>query len=335
MKNLAVNPYSDQKSIAQGKLQALRQAMTEVASPLLNEPHEMDIFMNRRFLSTLAVIFPSFCVFSSPVEAATEIVPPLVTLTAAKPVGVLNITNDRNVAAGYNIEAFGWKQESDGKILLPPTTGIRVEPAKLELPAHGSAQVRVIAQVPAPAPGEAEKVYRIRISEQSDRKRAKTEKDVQIIASFSLPVFQKPPKVAYKGRLSTSPIIDGKLVFIVHNDGTEHTYIGQATVSGQDKVGKEVFRIKRRGWYVLAGGKLEFKASISAKDCRHSPLITIAARVLESDKTWQTTITPDRTQCGAGTVSEFPTPGLEKMPISFKPGDPMPGGLKPLSAPLK
>lgn len=157
--------------------------------------------MNRRLFTTLAAAFFGFFALSSPAEAATGIVPPFVTLTAAKPVGVLTITNDRGVPAGYDIEAFGWKQEPDGKVLLPSTTGIRVEPTVLNIPAHGSAQLHVTALVPAPPPGSAEKVYRIRISERSDRKREKTEKDVQLIASFTLPVFQKPKDTAYKGRL--------------------------------------------------------------------------------------------------------------------------------------
>jgi|GEM_PF-1542434 len=285
--------------------------------------------MNGRFFIILAVTFFSLVETSSPARAATEIVPPRVTLTAANPVGVLTITNDRNIQTGYDIEVFGWAQEPDGKVLLTPTTNIRAEPAALDIQAHGSAKLRVIALVSPPPPGSAEKVYRIRISERPDRQRDETEKDVQVIAWFSLPVFHKPEKTTYKGRLSVGPIADGKLTFAVHNDGTEHTYIGRALVSGQDGTGKEIFSIERQGWYVLAGGKLEFKAAIAAEDCLRSHLVTVTARVLESDDGLSASVTPNKALCGDGKVSEFPIPGLKKMPEGFKLGDALPNAPTP------
>jgi len=290
--------------------------------------------MNKRLFSTFAaMLFGLLGLFPS-AQAGTGINPPLVTLTADNREGVLTITNDRDVVAGYDIEALGWEQEDDGKVLLPPTEGIRVEPASLDIPAHGSAQIRVTALVPAPQAGHAEKVYRLRIVERGDRKREESEKDVQVIASFTLPVFYKPLETIHVGRLTTTPVTNGKIDFTVFNSGTEHTYVGEASVTGKDQSGKQVFRIQRQGWYVLANGLLTFKAALSGEDCQASRTITIAARVLESDEIWATDIVPDPAQCGDGTVSEFPTVGLKQMAKSFKPGDKMPGGTKPL-LPLK
>ncbi|MBL4691955.1 MAG: molecular chaperone [Magnetovibrio sp.] len=286
--------------------------------------------MNNHFISLLTATVFAFLGLCVTAQAGTGITPPRVTLTADNIEGVLTITNDRDVAAGYDIEALGWEQEDDGKVLLPPTKGIRVEPSSLDIPAHGSAQIHITALVPAPESGHAEKVYRLRIIERGDRKREDSEKDVQVISSFTIPVFQKPLETAHIGRLTNQPLADGTLNFTVHNSGTEHTYVGEASVTGKDAKGVETFRIKRQGWYVLANGRLTFKAALSGEDCRSSRTITLAARVLESDETWVTDITPDPAQCGDGTVSEFPTGGLKKMPVGFKPGDQMPGGLKPL-----
>ncbi len=290
--------------------------------------------MNKRLFSALVAMIVGFLGLCPAAQAGTEINPPRITLTADNPVAVLTITNDRNVAAGYDLEALGWEQEADGKVLLPPTNAIQVGPASLDIPAHGSAQVRVTAVASAPKPGSAENVYRIRIVERSDRTREENEKDVQVIASFTLPVFQKPLKTAHIGRLTSAPVANGALTFTVHNAGTEHTYVGEASLTGRDKSGKQVFRINRQGWYVLANGKLEFKAVLAREDCLRSRTITVAAQVLESDETWSTDITPDAAQCGDGTFSEFSTFGLKKMPKGFKPGDEMPGGMKPLP-PLK
>ena len=73
---------------------------------------------------------------------------------------------------------------------------------------------------------------------------------------------------------------------------------------------------------------------LAREDCLRSRTITVAAQVLESDEMWSTDITPDAAQCGDGVTSEFPVPGMKKLPQGFKPGDPMPEGSKPLSAPL-
>lgn len=182
--------------------------------------------MNKRLFSALAAMIVGFLGLCQLAHATTEIIPPRVTLTADSPVAVLTITNDRDVPAGYDIEAFGWEQEADGKVLLPPTNAIRVEPTSLDIPAHGSAPLKVTALVPAPKPGSAESVYRIRIAERADRAREENEKDVQMIASFTLPVFQKPLKTTHIGRLTSSPVANGALTFTVHNAGTEHTYVG-------------------------------------------------------------------------------------------------------------
>ena len=292
--------------------------------------------MKYRFISLITAVITvafSFLGLGGIAQAGTGINPPRVTLTTDNPESVLTITNDRDVAAGYDIEALGWEQEDNGKVLLPATKGIRVEPTSLDIPAHGSAQIRVTALVPAPEIGHAEKVYRLRITERPDRKREDSEKMIQVITSFTLPVFLKPLETAHIGRLTSLPLTDGKLNFTVHNRGTEHTYVGEASVTGQDAMGIETFRIKRQGWYVLADGLLKFKAVVSGEDCRASHTITIAARVLDSDETWKTAFTPDIAQCGNGQVSEFPVKGLKKMPKGFKPGDTLPKGMKPLSAP--
>jgi len=272
------------------------------------------IFINGRLFPTLTAALLGLLVASPTAKAGgTDIIPPFVTLTEAQPMGTLTILNDRGVSAGYDVEAFGWEQEPDGKVLLLPTSGIRLKPTKVNIPAHGNVRIQVTAQIPAPPPGSPENVYRIRISEHSDREREETEKVVQTISSFTIPVFQKPDKTAYKGRLSLGAIANGVLDFAVHNDGTEHTYVGQAIVHGQDETGREIFRIQRQGWYVLPNGRLEFKASLASEDCRKSSLITIEAHVLESSDAWMASLTPDATQCGDSKVSEFPIPGMKKI----------------------
>lgn len=152
-------------------------------------------------------LLPVLVLWLSPALAATDIEPPFVTMTAGASVAILTITNDRTVPAGYDIEALGWEQKPDGTVLLPPTTGIRVEPANLDIPAHGSDQVRVTTIAPAPQAGEPEKVYRIRIRERAERAREEAEKDVQMIATVTLPVFQPPPEAAPQAGVEAQPLV--------------------------------------------------------------------------------------------------------------------------------
>ena len=247
-------------------------------------------------------------------HAETALDPPFITITVDEPVGTLTITNNRSVAAGYEIEAFGWEQEPNGRVLLPPTEGIRVEPTSIELPPHGRAEVRVLALVPAPSIGEAELVYRIRVSERPDRARMEAEQDFQVFSTFILPVFQRPPDAAPHGRLSSAQLVAGELRFTVYNDGTGHAYVREVRVTGEDKVGQEVFRIQRQGWYVLPQGELRFMAAVSSEDCRRSQSILIEAYALKSDAVWRASLTPEPPLCGNKDHSEFPIPGLQRLP---------------------
>lgn len=248
--------------------------------------------------------------FSLPALAATNIQPPMATLTADNPSTLLTIGNERGVPAGYEIEALGWEQTATGEVLLPPTTGIRVEPASLDIPPNGTAQVRITA---LDSPGNAEKVYRVRVRERPGREREQGEEQVQVLAVVTLPVFLVPPRAEVKGRLEAKALTKGKLGFTVVNSGTVHTYVGDVAVSGQGKDGRPVFEIHRRGWYVLADGRLEFTAALSAKDCRASKRIDIVARALQSDDTWHASVEPAPGQCGNGKVTEFPSPDMKRL----------------------
>lgn len=269
-----------------------------------------------------------------PAIAGTDIQPPFVTVTASQPAATITVTNDRTVPAGYDIEAVGWEQKPDGEVLLPPTSGIRVNPGRLDIPAHGSGQVRVTALAAAPRPGEAEKVYRVRIRERSDRRREPSEKQVQMIATITLPVFQRPPAVAALPRVEARPVEDGRLGFAVVNAGTGHTYVREATVTGRDAAGRQVFAIRRHGWYVLAHGRLEFTAALAAADCRQSRTIAIAAYALDGGAVWRATLTPDPRRCGHGTVSGFPRPGMATDLLPGQPGQPPPP-VVPVLSPAK
>lgn len=133
-------------------------------------------------------------------------------LTADQPSTVLTIGNERGVPAGYEIEALGWEQTPAGEVLLPSTTGIRVEPASLDIPANGTAQLRVTA---LDRPGTTEKVYRIRVRERADRQREQGEEDVQVLAVITVPVFLAPSQAEVKARRSApsaprSPALYGR-----------------------------------------------------------------------------------------------------------------------------
>jgi len=266
------------------------------------------------FLLAALTLF-GFLGLSSAATAGTEIIPPRITLTADQTVDVLTIINHRTVTVSYDLDAHEWNQKPDGRMFLPPTENIRVEPTHLEIPPKGRAQIRITAVSPAPVAGEAEQVYRISVQEGADRLLEKNETKVKVVSKFTLPVFQKPLHVAHHGRLSSTPLINGALNISVHNTGTGHTYVGNAVLTGQDETGAEIFRITRTGWYVLANGQLEFKVHIAAKDCHRSKIITASAQVLDSDETWQTTISLDKTQCGDKTMSEFPIAGFTNAPI--------------------
>ncbi len=271
--------------------------------------------MRGRFLVALWV----FLVGGSSARAATDIQPPFVTVTAEKTVETVTVTNDRGVAAGYEIEALGWEQKADGEVLLPATDGIRVEPASLDIAPHGRAEIRVTTVAPPPKEGEAEKVYRIRIRERPDRPREDSEQQIQMIATVTLPVFQVPPRAAPQARLEAGPLGKGRLSLAVVNDGTAHTYVREVTMTGQDAKGNTVFSINRNGWYVLAHGRLEFAAALSARDCRRSSTLAMTAHPLEGDEVWSTTITPDHRQCGRGKDTEFSIPGMVRLPAKLGP----------------
>lgn len=248
-----------------------------------------------------------------PAQASTNIQPPMVTLNADNPVATLTIGNERGVPAGYEIEALGWDQTPTGEVILGATPGIRVEPTSAVVPANGRIELKVTALEPAPAAGQAEKVYRLRVRERADREREAGEEQVQVLAVITLPVFQKPPHAEPRTAVETKPLADGRLDFAVVNGGTEHAYVREVAVSGRDKTGREVFAIRRPGWYVLAGGRLEFTARLSAKDCRASKTVAIVATPLRGGDALRAETAVSPRLCGRDAESAFDTPGMAKL----------------------
>jgi P pilus assembly chaperone PapD len=227
----------------------------------------------------------------------------------------LDVTNDRDVPVTYEFSAFAWEQRPDDEMVLTPSADITATPDSLTVGPHEKALVKV--ELAPRAASEVERTYRVKIREASVP-RAQDEM-MQMLAAMTVPVFVVPEGANASGGIDIAPIKNGKLEFAVQVTGNAHVFVKDVEVSGQDKTGQDTFRFNQAAWYILAGGRRDFHAQLSRKDCNKAAAMKIRAQLLDGGS-WEKSIEIDKKVCGKERVTGFPQPSLGG--ISAPPGLP-------------
>jgi fimbrial chaperone protein len=207
-----------------------------------------------------------------------RIVPIQVRLSPAGPRGILTLENHSDEALRFQVTAFAWDQDVDGKMNLVPTEDVRVFPMLVSVPAGEERKFRVIALTRA---GAVEKSYRVFFDELPPLETSADvgNKSIRVLTRMGIPVFLEPIKAVTQVQLEDATFARGRISFSVQNPGTVHATLQGVRVTGFDAKGKTMFADQAEGWYLLAGGARRFEFRVSKERCRDVRRLSVEATV--------------------------------------------------------
>jgi fimbrial chaperone protein len=188
---------------------------------------------------------------------------------------LLVLRNDGNEAVRYQVSAHAWAQGPRGEMELSPTKDIVFLPALFALKPGEERNVRIGVATPF---GNVEKTYRVFVEELPPaEKPSQPVSQVRVLTRVGVPVFLAPAQVLERRSIEGISVAHGLFHFKVTNGGTAHFREETVRVRGLDTTGKELFAREQRGWYVLAGGSLDYDVELP-KEC--AGLATLVAQVI-------------------------------------------------------
>jgi fimbrial chaperone protein len=206
-----------------------------------------------------------------------RIVPVQVRLSPAGPRGILTLENHSDEALRFQVTAFAWEQDADGKMKLEPTEDVRVFPMLVSVPPGEERKFRVVALTRA---GAVEKSYRVFFDELPPLETPATPRQgIRVLTRMGIPIFLEPVKSVAQVRVDEPSFASGRISFSVQNPGTVHAMLEGVRVTAFDATGKTVFTEQAKGWYLLAGGERRFEFGLSKQGCRDVRRLSVEATV--------------------------------------------------------
>jgi fimbrial chaperone protein len=209
-------------------------------------------------------------------DAALGVTPTGITLSAAHPTDLLNLTNQSQDQARYQVSVFAWKESPAGETQLDPTEEIVAFPPLLTIGANQSRNIRIGFSL---RPGAEERTYRVIVQELPEAPKPGAPVQIKVLTKLSIPVFVAPAAPRVDARIEAPALAQGVLSFAVANTGTAHLQFSNIKVAAKGAQGQS-FDVATPGWYVLPGGRRLYRVNIASADCRGPQQFTIEA---ESD----------------------------------------------------
>jgi fimbrial chaperone protein len=190
--------------------------------------------------------------------------PTQVFLTGKATSALLTVRNESEDTLRFQLSAFAWDQSPSGELLLAPTQDIVFYPALITLAPNEERKVRIGRTT---AMGDKEKTYRIFVEEMPPLEEAGASgAAVHMLTKMGIPIFVRPGKETSTATISGLERQGDVVHFSLSNSGTVHFIPQQVTVKGMSG-DRTVFEQKLDGWYVLAGGRRDFKAAVPKDTC--------------------------------------------------------------------
>ena len=169
---------------------------------------------------------------------------------------MLTLRNDGAETMRYQVSATSWNQTSRAELQLSPTTEIVFFPGLFTLKPGEERNVRIGVGTPF---GLVEKTYRVFVEELPPTERpAQASSEVRVLTRVGVPVFLAPSRALERRTIENLAASGGHASFRVSNQGTIHFREDSVQLRGVDAAGSVLFEREQRGWYVLAGGSLDY-----------------------------------------------------------------------------
>lgn len=188
--------------------------------------------------------------------------------------GVITVANDSAGKYSYQMKAFEWTQDKDGKDVYTETNDIIFFPRLMSVESKDQKIIRVGTKVPR---ADTEKTYRLFI-EDITRPPATGGATVTFAIRFGVPIFFKPLKEDVRGALERPNVDKGTIAIPVRNVGNSHFVVQKITVSGIGPRNETVFSKELPGWYILTGTVKRYTMEIPREACPKTARIDIEAR---------------------------------------------------------
>lgn len=227
----------------------------------------------KTLITTRLLIAIFFLVASTTISLAGEwrVMPIRLEFDQGAKSGAITVVNDGNEKINFQLKAFEWTQDSEGKDVYTETSEIVYMPKIMALDGKDERVIRAGIKFPAVA---REKTYRLFI-EEIPQPRKEQGTNVAIAIKFGVPIFVKPLKEEVKGEIVKAGLAKGTLTAIISNSGTVHFNIGSLIIRGKDATGAEVFSKQLKGWYLLSGSQRQYSTPIASDECTRSARLEI------------------------------------------------------------
>lgn len=177
--------------------------------------------------------------------------------------GILTVSNGTSDKISYQMKAFEWIQDAEGKDKYAETADIIFFPKMMVVEPGDKKIIRAGMKVPR---ADREKSYRLFIEEIPKPQKAEGA-HITFAIRFGVPIFFKPVKEEFKGVIEKVSMDKGLLTVPIKNIGNSHFVIQTITVKGVDSNKETVFSRGLPGWYLLNGVARQYTTEIPRELC--------------------------------------------------------------------
>ena len=183
----------------------------------------------------------------------------------------MTVRNEGDERLRLQINVMAWDQGKDGEMALKPTHDIIFYPTLLTVDPGAQRNLRVGTKVSAVAK---EQSYRILVEELPSNVKLQGN-GVRIVTKMSIPIFIKPAKAEVKNVIERIALRGADVSFDVKNQGNVHIQPREVRVKAIGADGSVQLERKIPGWYILAGGRREYRFDIPKGGCSKIKDLTI------------------------------------------------------------
>ena len=186
----------------------------------------------------------------------------------------VNVFNGGDTELRFQIRAYEWTQDAEGKDLLEETDELYFYPRMMTLNAKSQKIIRTgIKQ----AGGSLERSYRLFIQEIPGRIKEDS-LGVSVAVRFGVPVFVRPGEPRARLEFENSRITNDGIQTRARNAGNVNVAIEKIVFSGFDSLGSKQFVKELKGWYLLHGSTRLYAVSVPGISCDTVKKVTLSAR---------------------------------------------------------
>ncbi|MFQ5441192.1 MAG: molecular chaperone [Thermodesulfobacteriota bacterium] len=220
----------------------------------------------KKILSIFSITTVFFILFAARSHGADFTVSPIkVFFKGAARTSAVAIKNNSSDAITLQVKVVSWSQDENGEDHYKPTDEIIAFPRIFKIKNEEEQLIRIGLKS---APGDAEKTYRIYVSEIPDPKSKKEEgTTLRTLMRVGIPIFVDPVSGKISGSIEKTVFKKGRLTFVAANTGNQHFIMRAVKVEGKDSSGKVVFARELAGRYLHGGRHKKFMVDIPEKEC--------------------------------------------------------------------